>query len=251
MRPLEVLLISLLVVAAAIVSAGSLRVWISRTVLAVAAGVLIFHVWLEGPHWQMGPAYLAFLLLAVSLFLRGNLGRRPLAGISVLFLIAAVALCSALPMFHLPPPTGPYPVATTIFSLTDANRLEDAVQDGSKREIVVQAWYPAKEARGRIAPYRRWAETTLASSYQRFVPTHSYQNGEAATAGAPYPVLICEPAMYNRRTAYGFLVEEFASLGYVVFAIDHPYNSGPVELSSGKGLGVPSGNILDNLGSIG
>ncbi|MBV8436934.1 MAG: hypothetical protein JOY95_05410 [Silvibacterium sp.] len=250
MRPFEILLISLLALAAVILSAGKLRVRFSRRVLAVAFGVLVLHVWIEGPHWQMGPAYLAFLLLGASLLVRARLGRRLLAGISLLSLMAAVALCSALPMFKLPTPTGPHPVATTIFSVTDPNRLEDAVHDGSKREMVVQAWYPTREARGKLAPYRRWAETTLASSYQRFVWTHAYLNGEVSTSGAPFPVLIFEPAMYNRRTAYGFLVEEFASLGYVVFAIDHPYNTGPVELASGKVLGVPPATITDNLGSI-
>ncbi|MBV8672451.1 MAG: hypothetical protein JOZ33_03370 [Acidobacteriaceae bacterium] len=251
MRPLEVLLISLLVLAAVIISAGKIRVRLSQTILAVAAAVLILHVLIEGPHWQMAPAYLGFLLLGSSFFVRAKFARRVLAGISLLSLSGAVALCSALPMFNLPRPTGPYPVATTIFSLTDQSRLEDAVHDGSRREIVVQAWYPAKEARGRIAPYRRWGETTLASSYQRFVWTHAYQNGQVSTSASPFPVLILEPAMYTRRTAYDFLAEEFASLGYAVFALDHPYNTGPVQLASGKVLPVPPGTILDGLGSIG
>lgn len=240
MRALEILSVTLLAISAfLLLIPGKARIWAARIAWIAAVCVLILHAWIEGPHWQMGPAYLGVLFLGAAFWLRGNLARRLLAGVSLLSLAAAIALCYVLPMFKLPAPTGPHPIATTIFSLTDPGRMEDAVHDGSHREIVVQAWYPAREAHGKLAPYRRCAETTAASSYQCYIPTHAYENGAVASTGAPFPVLLLDPAMYTRRTAYGFLTEELASLGYVVFAIDHPYNSGPVELANGKVLRPP------------
>ena len=250
MRPLEILAVALLAVSALLAS-GKGRVWLARLILAAAVCTLALHAWLEGPHWQMGPAYLGVPLLAVALWVRGTLARRLLAGATLLSLAAAIALCSMMPMFKLPRPTGSYPVATTIFQLTDPSRVEDAVHDGSKREIVAQAWYPAKEASGKRAPYRRWAETTAVSSYEYFIPTHARLNGEVATSGTPFPVLLFEPAAYGRRSEYVYLLEELASLGYVVFAIDHPYNNGPVELASGKVVQTPPATLVDNLGSVG
>jgi predicted dienelactone hydrolase len=250
MRALEILAVCLLGLCGIALAAGYKGRW-SRFILASAVFVLVLHAWIEGPHWQMGPAYISVLILAVALWVRGNLGRRLLAGTALVALAAAVALCSVLPMFRLPTPTGSFPLATTIFSLTDPNRAEDAVHDGSRREIVVQAWYPTAGEHGRQAPYRRWAETTSASSYEYFIPTHARLNSPVATDGAPFPVLLFEPAMYGRRSEYTFLVEELASRGYAIFVIDHPYNSGPVELASGKVIQPPPASIVEHLGAVG
>lgn len=251
MRPLEILAVCLLAFPAAILIAGKNGHRWSRVVLALAILVLVLHGWVEGPHWQMGPAYLGALILTAALWVHRKLWQRLLAGAAIISLMAAVALCSALPMFQLPTPTGPFPLGTKVFSLTDPSRAEDAANDGSRREIVVQAWYPAVNAGGKRAPYRRWAETTWASSYQYFIPTHAYLNAQVASSGAPYLVLLFEPAMYGRRSEYAFMLEELASQGYVVFAIDHPYNSGPVELSNGKVVQSPPASIVENLGSVG
>src|SRR5579862_1569468 len=251
MRPLEILAVCLLSLVGIILAASRHRLRWPRLILAASVCVLTLHTWIEGPHWQMAPAYLSLLLLAAACWIHSNLARRLLAGTALLSLAAAVVLCSALPMFKLPKPSGPYSLGSTIFSLTDPNRSEDAVNDGTKREIVVQAWYPTENAHGRKTPYRRWAETTLASSYEHFIPTHAYLNSDIASNGTPFPVLLFEPAMYGRRSEYVFLVEELASHGYVVFVIDHPYNSGPVQLSGGKVIQPPPASIVEHLGSVG
>jgi predicted dienelactone hydrolase len=251
MRPLEILAACLLSLSAIFVAVDKRRVRWARFILAAAILVLILHGWIEGPHWQMAPAYFSLLVVCAACCAPANLPRRVLAGIALLSLVAAVTLSSALPMFKLPGPTGPYQLGTTIFSLTDPSRAEDAVADGSRREIVVQAWYPTDTSRGKAAPYRRRTETTLASSYQAFIPTHAALNAEVALGSAPFPVLLFEPAMYGRRSEYAFLLEELASHGYVVFAIDHPYNSGPVQLANGKVIQPPPASIVEHLGSVG
>jgi predicted dienelactone hydrolase len=56
--------------------------------------------------------------------------------------------------------------------------------------------------------------------------------------------------MNGRRTQSTFLVEELASYGYAVFAIDHPYNSGPIEMADGHVLDVGP-NPIEHLGALG
>jgi pimeloyl-ACP methyl ester carboxylesterase len=232
----------------------------ARLLLAAAFLALILHGLIEGPHWQMAPAYLAALLLVAALPLQKRLLPR-LLSVFALLLVAAAVLCShILPMFTLPKPDGPFEVGTRIFNLTDPTRQEPAPA-GGKREVIVQAWYPARCAvthsallrhlfpyRG-LAPYRRSKETTLLSSYQRFVWTNSCENG-ALAAGGPFPILLFSPAIDGRRTQSTFLMEELASYGFAVFSLDHPYSTGPVELADGRVLDTPPSPIQP-LGQIG
>jgi dienelactone hydrolase len=260
LRPLEI-------IAACLLSAAALLfLWKgfcrppARLLLAAAFLALILHGFVEGPHWQMSPAYLAALVLAAALPLRKPLLPR-LLSVFALLLIGATILCAhILPMFTLPKPDGPFEVGTSIFNLTDPSRQEPAPASG-KREVILQAWYPSGCSgthsallrhllpyRG-LAPYRRWKETTPLSSYQRFVWTHSCENGAVATGG-PFPVLLFSPAIYGRRTQSTFLMEELASYGYVVFALDHPYSTGPIELADGTVLDTPP-SAIEPLGEIG
>lgn len=249
MRLLEITLVCLIFLDVVLLLLGEH----SRAVQLIFVVILcsfVLHVSLQGLHWQMGCSYLAIFLLGVSILLQGSPWVRWLSGIELALLACTVAMFYATPMFNLPKPGGPFRVATAVFQLTDSNRNEDEEFGGGKREVVVQAWYPSNCKGRKPAPYRRWKETTALSFYQRFVWTNSCEGGPVSTGGAPFPVLIFEPAMNGRRTSSTFLVEELASQGYVVFAIDHPYNSGPVELSNGKVLQIPP-SPLEHLGTLG
>src|SRR6185295_8397644 len=69
-------------------------------------------------------------------------------------LIIELPMTSQTPTFELPKPTGPYPVGTTAWRLTDAARREPFT-GGTAREVEVLAWYPAAAAIGTSAPYLR------------------------------------------------------------------------------------------------
>jgi dienelactone hydrolase len=107
---------------------------------------------------------------------------------------------------------------------------------------MVQLWYPAERPGGifkkrKLACYRRREETSFVSSYQAALRTHSYLSAAILPGtgqGAPYPVLLFNPAWRGRRTQDTFLTEELASHGYVVAAIDHTYNSMPVAFPDGR-----------------
>jgi dienelactone hydrolase len=205
----------------------------------------IFTIWLagrDGIYWQLFPVLFGLALLVISqLAPRLLLGeRRPatrivMATVVIFCATTSFVLLQLIPMFTLPKPTGPYPVGTRIIYLQDTTRSEDQnPHTGKPRELVVQVWYPAAASDGQLARYQRKAETTLATSYRSFLTTNSKANAPLATADKPFTVLLYNHGWSGRRTLNTFLTEELASHGYVVAAIDHPYNSGQVEMPDGR-----------------
>lgn len=208
-----------------------------QTVIALSSFALLallLHLVFEGAHWQIAPAYLAVLCGLTLGFLNSRLMRRLLALFSIVLALAACAFSIYLPIFKLPEPTGSYAIGTQILPLVNDHPLAPgaAGKDG-KRALMIQLWYPATPSGARIAPYRILKETTLLSSYQSVVPTHARWNAPFASAGAPFPVLLLNPAWNGRRTYYMYLVEDLVSHGYIVAGIDHTGNSGPTVFPDG------------------
>jgi dienelactone hydrolase len=198
---------------------------------------ILFHLVLEGPHWQMAPAYLATIVFCGLIVFRNHRGSLQSAGASVVIvlILLACSFSAVLPMFRLPQPTGAYPIGTRIMLMVDRSRQEESEGDGERsRELMVQVWYPAQPSRNSFASYRRLAETTILSSYQSVLPTHARRQPPLAGGGGSFPVILFNPAWNGRRTQNTYLVEELASHGYIVAAIDHTYNSGPVAFPDGR-----------------
>lgn len=232
MRPLEILLsILVMLSSAALLWRASRALRLSLSLLSLTA--LLIHAFWEGPHWQMGPAYLAVLLLFGSVSINRNWMRWTVGCLTILLVGASCVASALLPMFHLPAPSGPYAIGTQMLYLVDEHPLDPAsATSGGKRELMVQVWYPAALSHNRRAPYRILPETTLKSSFQAVLWTHSRWNAPIASGG-PFPVLLLNPAWSGRRTYYLYLVEELASHGYVVAGIDHTGNSGPTAFPDG------------------
>lgn len=234
MRTLEVALTVLVALGALVLWLQSRPLW--RCVMALSCAVLaVVHAIVEGPHWQMAPIYLAVLVLLGAAFAFMTRGWLRLSAAAVLALAAAsIAASWVFPMFHLPQPTGPYAVGTRTVYLEDASRAEPrAKSPGAKRQLVVQLWYPAEPSTAPFAHYRRLRESTLVSSYESEIRTHSHQDASVLAAGSPFPVLLFNHGWDGRRTGSTFLMEEMASHGYVVASIDHPYIAERVELKDG------------------
>ncbi len=216
--------------------------------------VLAAHLAFEGGHWQMIPAYGASMLTLVLVMIRrSRFGWKALVTAAVVLLaVASCGMAALLPMFELPAPTGSFAIGTQIISLIDMSRKEDADPSGAHaRELVIQIWYPALPSNAERAPYRRRSETTLGSSYQSVDWTHARTDAPVAAADGGFPVLIYNPGWNGRRTQDTFLTEELASHGYVVVAIDHPYNSGPVALADGRVIRpVPTPELVDDVTSM-
>ncbi|WP_171074937.1 alpha/beta hydrolase family protein [Nonomuraea basaltis] len=258
MRPFEIVLLVADVVAfVVLVIPPRGRVEWLRHAALVPPAAMAAHLLVEGPRWQMIPAYglgLAFAFAGGRL-LRGVRapGRRRWprlfgAGLGVLGLVVSAALPAALPIFGFPEPTGPYDVGTLTYHWVDADRPEifTAAPD-DRRELMVQIWYPAEaDPSAPRAPYiedaaiitptlgRLLGVPGFTFSHLGHVRTNAVPSAPVADGELRYPVLIMLAGIQGYRQVYTFKVEELASQGYVVAAIGQPYAHAAVLFPDGR-----------------
>lgn len=214
-------------------------IWFSPLVLCLL--VFLAQAWFEGTRWQLWPFYVAWLFLA-STALAPPIGlvrwHAWVAGTGLLALAAGVLLCLVLPVFNFPQPTGPYGVGTKVRHLADAHRLEPhAAGKGFRRELVIQIWYPtAKGISGRRQPYRDSRTTSFWTSQLALVKTNSIVNAPILhdSNGGSYPVLLFSPSWSGEKVQNTIQMEELASHGYVVVAMDHPYGTDATVFPDGR-----------------
>ena len=111
-----------------------------------------------------------------------------------MFLLVAIALIPALvfPEHAMIETTGKYKVATTLYTYTDPNRVENYTDTGEARMVNVEFWYP-----------KDYDEAAL----------HAY------------PLVVFSHGSFGIRSSNVSLYNELASHGYVVCSIDHTYHS--------------------------
>lgn len=241
MRISEVILIlSAVPLAVAVLWGSGLDSRLFRWGLVLMGLAFALQLYMVGLYWQVAPAILAYLLILSSCFLSS--GSSPwklrVAGSGALLLLAAsVAFLLILPTFRLPAPTGPFAIGTRVLHLVDKSRSDTAFASGH-RELMIQAWYPTDVQNGAHAPYRRRAETTLLSSYMAVLKSHSFLDVAFARKNAPHPLLLFNPAWGGQRTQNTYMVEELASHGFIVVAIDHTHNSIPIAFPDGQVLNL-------------
>jgi len=129
-----------------------------RFVAPIAVLVAGAQILIEGPRWQMMPAYALTGLLFVAWLLqehprgahartRGHAERvagRVATAVGLIGLAASTALPMLIPIFRFPTPTGPYAIGTLTYHWIDAGRPEVFTADpDDRRELMVQVWYPA------------------------------------------------------------------------------------------------------------
>ncbi len=198
---------------------------------------------MEGFRWQLWGLYgvnlgmvLGDVLARERQLLSYQRIRRAALGLVGMFLV--VAPVWALPIVELPPPTGPYQVATTSLELASTDRLEDyGPSPGDFRRVMVQVWYPGKVPEG-AEPLSPWigdlevvgpalAETLGIPSFfldhTRYTASHSY--GQAGLYRGKIPVVIYSHGWRLFRNAAVHQMESLASHGYLVIAVDHTYGS--------------------------
>jgi hypothetical protein len=149
----------------------------------------------------------------------------------------------------LPPPSGPYSIGTTTYHWVDADRREVfSTNPGDRRELMVQVWYPAQDLPAAPrAPYLADAEAVTAAlagflgvSPSALAPlasvtTHAVERAPVADDQTTYPVLILLVGIKGSyRQIQTFQVEELASRGYVIAAVDQPYSAAMVVFPDGR-----------------
>ena len=160
--------------------------------------------------------------------------------------IAAVMTMFATAAFELPSPTGPYPVGTTTWRVTDRSRQETFSGPGDFRQVEVFAWYPAATPRrGALAPYLREGRSEVRPFAKLFgaetafdtlegVQTHAALDAAPAAAPGKFPLLVFSHGYTGIPSSYTALLEDLASHGYAVLSIVHPYEATAATLSDGR-----------------
>jgi dienelactone hydrolase len=200
-------------------------------VLPLLAAVLaLAQLLVEGYRWQMLPAYslIGFLVLYEAGLWAHSEQTSFYTGVGAVFVwLAAVVLSAALPVFEFPRPTGPFQVGTEVRHLTDLHRRETLSSNPSDpRELMVQIWYPVDPSfRGELAPYRSKEVTNWRTAQLVLVKTNAYLSAPLASAQRSYPVLVFSPSWSGQRVQNTFQIQELASHGYIVVAMDHPYGT--------------------------
>ncbi|MGC5363071.1 alpha/beta hydrolase family protein [Streptomyces sp. DT24] len=239
------------------------RVTIAAGAVLVLSAIVLGVV---GIRWQMLPVLAGAAVVspfALSPLLRRRTGRsawRARWWLALPGSLACVGLIAtgpvaawAFPVPVFPEPSGRFAVGTRVVQWTDPHRPESFTADPhDRRTVVVQLWYPARKSPagvrraqylGRTEHEARTVSDALAHGVGLpgflvdGVPrarTHAVFNAPVADGGGRFPVVLFSPGSGGVRTQNTAWAEELASHGYVVAALDHPYDSAAVVLADGQ-----------------
>lgn len=156
--------------------------------------------------------------------------RKTLALVLAVFIASPSAGAAAAAKFTLPEPTGRYPIGTTELHLVDHNRI-DPWGAGRHREVMVSLWYPAWPSARPVASHMHPAVADFYHSQlpADFTSTRTHAPIDAVALPGKRPVVLYSPGGGHSRALGTTLVEDLASRGFVVVAVDHTY-AGPVQL---------------------
>jgi predicted dienelactone hydrolase len=164
----------------------------------------------------------------------------------------------------LPSPTGPYQIGMALYHWVDEARDETFTDDpNDKRELVVQVWYPAEVPAEAVpvtyfpygekeAPYFESVmgsdtglELAQVGEELSQTPTHSYLDAPISAAQPSYPVLIYSHGLPGMPVYATAQIEELASHGYVVAAINHTYFAAWTMFPEGRVVTPAAGMSID------
>lgn len=207
---------------------------------------------LYGYTWQNLPAYLLLALSALPPMRTGSalhwIGRIGLAGIAAM--CVGVWILPAVPT--LPQPDGRYALGTQIFRWTDTSRDEPHTGDtADRRSVIAQVWYPtdSREPSGDVArlayidgigslPITVSVMPSFLMRRYDQIHTHAEPMAPLAPSNQSWPVVIFSPGYGAPRAVYTGLVTQLASRGFVVFLLDHPFESAVTALPDGQVVGT-------------
>jgi len=184
--------------------------------------------------------------------------------------LAFPLLLSAGHALLVPSPPGPYSVAVKHFELIDFNRTDALAPRpnttrrfmssvylpiDAKRECKLQTvpYMPALTAKvfGQIGEELGVPQGTLEQFEMEFCDLATIKLDMATGAEKKqYPVAIFSPGYGGTRLVYGAMARSLASLGYVVFTVDHTYEASVVQFPDGSdeySTDTSSGNMTTTL----
>ncbi len=223
--------------ASAALAAGAVGVWDDR--------------WQDGVGVAVSVVFL--LALAVATFWKWKTPRwrTPFVSGTLLTLLAALAVAAIylFPVGRLPAPSGQHAVGVRSFELSDASRLGvfDAGDDEPRR-LLVRVWYPAEpEAGAQPRPYFSDAEAAYTArsmggllgfgpmlTYLKHASTNSYEDAPLVSGAEKLPTIFYSHGYTSFLSQNTVLMEELASHGYVVYSVQHTYDSSATVFPDGS-----------------
>ena len=234
MRPLEILIPILLSV---FLFWQQPRPAVIRFVPALAIVLTLIHFWIEGYRWQMLPIYVLTAILGLITLTRLDI--KPLASYLTFGLLAvSTALPLLLPVPVIPTPSGPYPIGTRIYELTDTSRKELYSGKDEARRIMIQVWYPSEA--GTSSEQARWMDKAeiyapavsgqidmppFFLNHLALVKVPAYKNTKVATADKTFPIILFSHGWNGFNAQNTGQALELASHGFVVVGVQHTYGA--------------------------
>lgn len=190
------------------------------------------HLIAEGWRVQIVPLYVLAAILPVGR-LRTLLGvhRRERIGygmfattsIAVFLVFCGVLAGWVMPVVSFPIPSGPYKVGI----------VDREIYDGERgRRLMVSVWYPAASG-GKPAPLTHYPDELstglgklagvpgLPFQHLRYFELSASERVPILEQDSPFPVLVFSHGLVGLRLQNSSTVQELASQGYIVVAIDH------------------------------
>jgi hypothetical protein len=163
-------------------------------------------------------------------------------------------LCEATTKVKLPCLLGPHKVGTKRLEITDHSRRDPWVPT-EERTLILQLFYPIKSAEDLIpAPWLPPNASAFADQTAELPPgtvfainTRIHSGGTAIfplEKSHEIPVLVYSPGFFAVSATATSVLSSLASYGYTIVAVDHTYESFPLERLSGE-LVFPLSNIED------
>lgn len=146
---------------------------------------------------------------------------------------------------RLPEPTGDAAVGRERMAWIDT-RPETATTDVTDaREVVIEAWHPARVGTGSRAAYVPELERITAGLLEsgelgpvavlglNLVAANAAKGAEVVDGVSRLPVVVFSPGNATNVEFYASLAEDLASRGFIVLGINHPYDVAAVALTDG------------------
>lgn len=198
------------------------RRWLIVALLAIVAG------------WLLGTAkalLLPALIGILALWVLVHAQRRwKLAGLTLALggSFASALLCWVFPLPDVPALSGPHAVGTLTFEIP---------AEGKSAALLVQVWYPAMKDKAALrTPWL--ADPALAPRFPFHRIGSAIANAQIALRPSEVsprlPVIFYEHAWNGHKQENVAQVEDLASQGFVIVAMDHPGQAGRIRYGDGK-----------------
>jgi len=173
----------------------------------------------------------------------------PFAGIFVLLSLIGPAQAAETIDLRVPEPTGRHEVGTRTLLMVDRDRPAGFEHDGPRR-LMVQVTYPRVELPARKCREARYMPAGTEGRLVEYIALdRPVTLATGACRGAPMirrklPLIMFSHAYTASRGVYATLVNDLASRGFIVAAVDHTYDAFAVQFPDGALVDGEFGNPL-------